>query len=647
MPELKNTKHLQDFITNPKNKVEVFPLLLTVTGFPESGKTTAINESFYLPEGNEKQIFAHHELVASGIPIKKKIKPFAAKRDRSFKYGVQAGITKESAKISFGEPIQNNQRTFNDVHLRSHLLVMAKHIQERQELSLHKIKRKQNITEQLECELKNGIRLVNLWDVSINESIRPFLETISRCFTRNQMWLFIDLDKDVPELQLPLKTKDDTKLKMQWRSRMQYLLRMCQMCKHTKVSPKDGYRKFCTVFAIHKRPLQNASTTASTLIQNLKDELENAAKQMGVENIINLEIKTCLGKLNTRMFRKIMKTTLHHLDKEEIPLSWLFLRSSFIDHPTYYITIGELETKAKECKINIITSALTEFCDFFTSFGSIIDIRKICKDSKYIIVKPFAFLSRLQELYGEKVKKGLISTPQNEEEKVLMEILASVGITWFMEGPNKYYFPSLSDTGKIERQNIPWALQLVVSLQAPKMNLDVELPQKIHEKLSLCKETTYRAQFELTEYTNSVAITIQNDIKAKLMITFQGDITEITFEDKFIKKTQENKDAQMHIKKLCIEIIKAIQEMFQEKSESTRYNFAIICKADSHSKINVACNAYRKRHILPKYSLCEKCTEDTLYSQNKHIIRAWSKALENVSLSTCANVYYIYTFQLL
>ncbi len=623
----------------------MFPLLLTVTGFPKSGKTTAITEAFYLPEGNEKQTFAHHELIASGVPtITKKIKLFATKRDRSFKYGVQAGLMKVSAKVSFVEPIENDQCSFRDIHLQSHLLLMAKHIQERQKLSLQKKKKKKNMTRQLECELKHGIHLVNLWDVSINESIRPFLETISCCFTRNRMWLFIDLDEDIEQLQIPLKTKDDTKLKMQWRSRMQYLLRMCQMCKHTTASTKDGYKKLCTVFAIHKNPL-NASTV-STLIRNLKDELENAAKQMGVENILNLEIKTtCLDELNTSMFRRTMKTTLHHIEKKEIPLSWLFLRSSFIDHPTYYITLNEFETKARECKIK--TSALTEFCDFFTSFGSIFDIRRICKDSKYIIVKPFAFLSRLQELYGEKVKRGLISTPQNEEQKVLMEILASVGITWFMEGPNKYYIPSLSDTGKIERQNIPWALQLVVSMQAPKMNLDVELPQKIHEKLNLCKETTYRAQFALTEYTNSVAFTIQNDITAKLMVTFQGDITEITFKDEFIKKTQEDKDAQMHIKKLCIEIIKAIQEMFQEKSESTRYNFAIICKADSHSKINVACNAYRKRHILPKYSLCEKCTEDTLYSQNKHIIRAWSKALENVSLSTCANVYYIYTYQLL
>ncbi len=103
----------------------------------------------------------------------------------------------------------------------------------------------------------------------------------------------------------------------------------------------------------------------------------------------------------------------------------------------------------------------------------------------------------------------------------------------------------------------------------------------------------------------------------------------------------------MHIKKLCIDIITAIQEMFQEKSESISYNFAIICKADSHSKINVA---YRKRHILHCQNIAfVKNVEDTLYSQNKHIIRAWSKALENVSLSTCASVHacYMYTLQLL
>ena len=45
-----------------------------------------------------------------------------------------------------------------------------------------------------------------------------------------------------------------------------------------------------------------------------------------------------------------MKSTVRHLD-EENSLSWVFLRSSFMNHPQIYMTHEELRRKAKECNM--------------------------------------------------------------------------------------------------------------------------------------------------------------------------------------------------------------------------------------------------------------------------------------------------------
>ena len=128
-------------------------------------------------------------------------------------------------------------------------------------------------------------------------------------------------------------------------------------------------------------------------IDTLHREIQNAAEHMGVEHLFDLEIKTInleAQKVHVKPSRKTFKSILNHLDEEEIPVSWVFLRSSLTEHDKFYIKHKDLWQKAEECNIN--PHNLAKFCEFFTSYGSIFDIRKINETSNYVVVKPFDFL---------------------------------------------------------------------------------------------------------------------------------------------------------------------------------------------------------------------------------------------------------------
>ena len=570
--------------------------------------------------------FAHYELVASGFKKGRKIKSANVQRDHSLRFAMQAGLMCNFTVAALRKKFENS--TFKDPVLKHHLSQMAIYLQERPSLDIYrKMKRqssqspdlqtKRTDTKYLEESLMHGIGMMNLWNVSIDKSIRPFLETLGSCFTRNRMWLFINLERDVPNLTLPIDSP-----KLQWRSRMQYLLRMCQMCKHVK--SKNGFKKFCTIFAVHGKISANE---IEKNISILRTEIQNAAEQMGVEHLFDLEIKTInleAQKVHVKPSRKTFKSILNHLDEEEIPVSWVFLRSSLTEHANFYITHEELQQKAEEC--NIKPHNLAKFCEFFTSYGSIFDIQKINETSNYVVVKPFDFLNHLESLLqGEKIEDGIF-TPHDHNTAVVMEILSSVCLALphpyptdlsTENIPSSYYIPSVQTTNT-KTSCTPGAVQLVLSTESPRINLQLEVTKQLLEKMQNAS-----LSFAPTEYLNSITITTKGNVSAGVILTFQGDVTEIMFQN-----TEEISDSKLE--ELCSSIVESLQKMFTEKANhliGIRYHFAVRCRQDLLPE-SVAYNAYRKRHLLPNSTLCDDCKTDYI---DKRIIKAWNSALERVS----------------
>ena len=611
-----------------RNTVPLYPLLLTVTGLPKSGKTMSITNAFRLEVAQETSRFSHYELVASGFKRGKKIQSANVTRDHSFKMAMQGGLTCNFKTAAFDQHAENNS-TFEDSSLRYHTSELANYLQERQKQRFAERKvavqspdlhTKSNSSQYLEASLRYGIGLINMWDVSINKSIRPFLETLGSCFTRNRMWVFIDLERDLPKLYLPIDEGEDHYNKLQWRSRIQYLLRMCQMCKH--VRSKVGFKKSCTIFAAHRG--SNGHNIESE-IQSLCSEIQNAAGQMGVEDLIDFEIKSLnLDQHKMKPLRKTFKTILQNLEQEEIPLSWVFLRSSLANHSKFFIKHEELLVKAKQC--NIAPNSLEDFCKFFTSYGSIFDVRMISDSSDYVVVKPLEFLSCLDTLFQETTTQDGVMSVDTEDNAVIMQILSSVSLALPLPYgtdlstttlPNHYYFPS-AQTRKVNLSFTPGAVQLVLSMQSPRINLQLEVTKQ------LCESGNGMLNLKATEYVNSIVVKMTGEVSAGIVLTFQGDVTEITLQDIEHDITDDK------LEKICYTIIEAVEVMFTKKARllsGIRYHFAIRCEQDALDQ-SVAFNAYRKRHILPNHALCDDCKANYL---NKSIIKAWNSALEKVS----------------
>ena len=346
---------------------------------------------------------------------------------------------------------------------------------------------------------------------------------------------------------------------------------------------------------------------------------------MGVDSLIDFEIiRISLeeGKIDVKSSRKTFKSILKQPDLTEIPLSWVFLRSLLTGHRKFYITYSDLLKKAKEC--NIHHESLDDFCDYFTSYGSIFDIRKIEKASEYIIVKPFDFFSHLVALFqAEKQGNGIMSI-NNKDNDVVMQIMSCVGLGLSLPypsgitSPNTYYFPSVQSS-KVKMSCTPQAVQLVLSTKSPRINMQIDVTKQLlrdMQKSSL--------SLDPIEYVNSITITTEGEILAGIELTFQGDVTEITLKN--IERIPDNQ-----LEHLCLTIVKALQAMFKEKAElldGIRYHYAVRCKQDKLGQA-VAFKAYRKRHLLPNHTLCDDCKRDYI---DRQVIKAWNSALEKVRI---------------
>ena len=178
-------------------------------------------------------------------------------------------------------------------------------------------------------------------------------------------------------------------------------------------------------------------------------------------------------------------------------------------------------------------------------------------------------------LQGEKIEDGIL-TPHDHNTAVVMEILSSVCLALphpyqtyhFTNGkPSNYYIPSVQTTNT-KTSCTPGAVQLVLSTESPRINLQLEVTKQLLEKMQNAS-----LSFAPTEYLNSITITTKGNVSAGVILTFQGDVTEIMFQN-----TGDISDSKLE--ELCFSIVESLQKMFTDKANhliGIRYHFAVRC----------------------------------------------------------------------
>ena len=604
----------------------MYPLLLTFSGLPDSGKTTALGKLLEL-RGNEldKVHFTHHELVASDFKSSK-VRYAAVARDAGYNFAMQCGIQYNLFVHELGKPqyLDTKSQAFIDPVLTQHVDMVVHHLKQRDDAKKSKsnpLQDQQIIS--FERSLTTGIGLINVWDnIAVLRKIAPFLQCFSGHYSKNYAWLFVDLDRDLSKLHLPPQLKSDNRFGMKWRSRVQYLLRSCRLCQGSK-----GKRKrVCTIFAIHET-MENLADR----LYRLKLECKNAAKQMGVHELVDFDIVAVDVASNREqaILRKRMMKLLHDVESQEVPLSWIFLRGSFALHDSTYMTREELQAKANEC--GITEENLKHFCEFFTSFGSILDVQLIDPNSEYVIIKPVEFLAKLDSFFEEMENQyGVVSSGKSIEKSDFLKILSSVGLAAEIVNPPivldvalpkynspYYYIPSVR-TGERNVTCSPGAVQLVIGMQSSVMSVDVTICRHMLKRLQ-------NAELILSDMMNAITIetTLSGLTPFKFDVIFQGDVIEIVSHEERI-----NEDIDMT--NICQEIYTVCESMAQKtitRLGEMKYHFAVTCAADEHHEISY--NIHHRRHVLPfNYGQCNVCLQN---GRNRGQITTWNDYLNKVS----------------
>ena len=487
-----------------------------------------------------------------------------------------------------------------------------------------------------------GIAIFNIWNVDHSHAVYHFLPALHGLLYNSYSWLFFDLERDSRALYKPpeaspskvqhkpsgaMHTSADKNL-MKYRPRLHYLMRYAKL-------NLPAEKKKCLLFATHDGQL--AERERKRLVESIKPDLENAATQIGVKEVVDFNVipikpdddETCarlIAEKLDKLVYKALKSTI------TMPFSFIFLRSFYYKNDNIvYIKKKEMQKVADELKIS--KKRLDEFCKLFTSFGSIIDVSLIDPTSEYIILKPNLFIDKLDKkiFHTEDnmlANKGIL-TPSVAQDlfdsmdaHVYTDILVSLKLAAKLSNENVeidlpldsktnvFYLPKirttppLADTTELRRS----ALQLLRGWNVPPDQLQTEfvttfLSQNPHAKICICDDTP-------TNVTKIEAIDSSSQTKVKFDVVYFGYTIEFRAET-------SSREVFSHIIASCHEVMK--------EHENVQYNFAILCSKNP-SSTDTKYELTRERHLLPYNTLCDVCSNDKRYEDP--ILTVWNELLE-------------------
>ena len=478
-----------------------------------------------------------------------------------------------------------------------------------------------------------GVALFNVWDIGHSRTVYHFLPALHGLLSHSYSWLFFDLQRDSQNLYKPLKlhvSANDENV-MKFRPRLHYLIRQAQLNLPAK-------EKVCSIFAV-----KNSSNSDAQTIGSLKPDFENAAAKIGVKEIIDFN---SVKLIQPNESEQKIKEKMNVLIKKElrskrriVPFSFLFLRSFYYKNEEI-VYIKKEEIKKLAVELNISDQKFKEFCELFTSCGSIIDVSLIDEHSEYIIMKPNIFLEKIDKIYHNDneillADTGILTLSASKKmfgqshANAYMEILVSFSLAvkltqeqvelpgsineevWYL--PDSRTASPCEDTTELR----PTVLRLLRSLNAPPGHLQMSFVTeflKISESSKVCCIPEGNS-FLRPNITKIIAF----DNTAETTITIKFDVVYLGYTLEFRIDTPNEKIFSQIID-TCHKIMK------HQHHKETKYNFAILCSLDA-SSADAKYELTRERHILPyATTLCNKCRSDE--RDKNPILDMWNKVIE-------------------
>ena len=433
-----------------------------------------------------------------------------------------------------------------------------------------KLKETKKIAE-FEEALPRGLALVSLWELTTDRTVViRFLECFRTHLFNCYSWLIVDLEEDIDKLHFaPEQLPGHHPFAMCWQSHLEYIVRSaslsdCPQMKRTKV---------CRLFGIHHNMSEEI---LKTRIELLKEKAENAATQYGLSELFDFEVVPVNTESPKEAYDQFREFLSIRKPQQTIPLSWPFLRIALLVQNSIFMKYSDLQELANECKIK-----LDEFLKFYTSSGSIFNVKQVDKESNLVIIDPVRFFQKLCKMFSKPIKFGIV-TPSNaqslvgEEYEMFFDVLVSVGLASQvskekLEDSNVFvneefvYYVSLLSGGDFVKECHSKSIQLVTGLKTPTVNMQIGFTNYFLHNLSNivlvpCDplNTTY---FKLNGRGSVFGI----------RLVTQGDVVEIRLEP---NDSLEDMDL------VCSSIIdgaESIAMLQSKKGGKVQYNFRYLC----------------------------------------------------------------------
>uniref|UniRef100_A0A1X7SR76 Uncharacterized protein n=1 Tax=Amphimedon queenslandica TaxID=400682 RepID=A0A1X7SR76_AMPQE len=266
---------------------------------------------------------------------------------------------------------------------------------------------------------------------------------------------------------------------------------------------------------------------------------------------------------------------------------------------------------------------LREFCHFFTSFGSIIDVSLIDPSSRLIILQPISFLNKLDKLFYFSsddtlvtshglVSEAIAETIFDKNASIYMSFLESLCIATKISQEQvnvtidqcSYYISNVCTHPPL-LQCSPTSLHLVHDTNNSLSNFLVIFTAKFLKSYPMAQLDVSR-----TPHINVTRFCSRSD-GLLFELVYLGDIIEFCFPDL---------DKEL-LCDVCELIVKKCHEIMNESD--ILYNFAILC---AKNQLKGPCKLQMERHALPFKDKCKYCSV-TMSSQDAERIELFNDIL--------------------
>uniref|UniRef100_A0A1X7T4F9 Death domain-containing protein n=1 Tax=Amphimedon queenslandica TaxID=400682 RepID=A0A1X7T4F9_AMPQE len=517
-------------------------------------------------------------------------------------------------------------KCFKNFHLNDHFHHMVRFLQEL--IPKGSEHNGELVNSFLHC-VPERIALVNIWDMASSNTVHHLLSALEGYLFRSHLWLFVDLDEDLEKLdenfEIPKNGRDGAILLKQ-RPRLHYLLRSCWSTRDN--NDKERQREdVCTMFAKHRKTDQGE---AQSKVKVLKEKVQPVASHIGVAGLLDERIEIInLDTQHKRLNEKFQRILLDGTKSDSIPLSWLFLRSLFYRFPKTFVSKHDLMEMAKECDMD--ECSVKDFCKFFTSFGSIIDLSLVDPRYQHVIVKPITFLQSLDSFFSQQnqlypsMDYGIVPEKAcrdsfKDDWPIFMDALECLNLatpvtSGFLEMPpdvppdrkGNYYYIPLCCTGPLIDEPDPYSVHLLTSISSPHFFKQVSFVEQLLETLP---------EPVLVPCKN-VNQTIIRNSSTNTTITISSHVPAIK-----LKVDKPNEE-------ICALIIKATEKIADESHVPVKYKFVQFCVQNPITKVESLPSA--SYHHLPE-SRCKKCRKDPKFEK---LLKVWTEALRLVCGICC------------